>query len=256
MADDPQNQPATTTTTPPAPTAAPPAAPARPAPKPDPSANISDKSFIKRVRHEAERMMMKETGLPIAEVKRILAERAKPAAAGGTTAPAAGGGGGGQTDVEAARARAKLEAVQKQNQQLQNEKAEAKRKLEREVRKLSDQIIEKDLTIMARDKGVGDPGYAVYLFIQAQAAATEQIDPVVFFDGLKTSHPNLFGQGSVRQVPATTAPPASSAPGGAPPPAANSTGQPPALVDADKMSPEDFQKHVAASSGWTPPRGY
>jgi hypothetical protein len=165
--------------------------------------------------------------------------------------------------ASAPQVNAALVKLEQENAKLrQKADAEARRatvwesKHKKDTTRLKDRQVEMELRVKAAQAGVQDPDYAIHLFAKA-ASAGATTDPDAFFGGLKGTHVYLFAASPVAappravDVPVTTAPPESRAPGEeTPSPAATGAATPNA--DTDKMSPQDFARHARTTYGFVP----
>ena len=152
------------------------------------------------------------------------------------------------------------EALRKENEKLRRESETRKRELElatrkhkKDITRLKDRQVDAELRLEAQRAGIVDPGYAVHLFSEA-VRASQTNDPVAFFAGMKKSHPHFFVAPVVAapvEIPATTAPPESTQPGGVTPTPANA-GTPTAPTNAEDMSTQDFNNYTRRQYGFSP----
>lgn len=143
-------------------------------------------------------------------------------------------------------------AWDKERQKLIRERDEAKRLSAQEERKrrdmrkkLEDRETEMALREAAISAGVRDVDYAVRLLTRhvegKDEAALKGFDEAKYFEGLRESHPYLFGE-TVR--PATTGTGAGAAPAAPKPGQATAAAAQNGQIDARKMNQKEFEEHL------------
>lgn len=222
-------------------------------PKPGKGGNmikIPAPAFKERIQREAQAMVQKATGLPMAEVVKLIQQ--------GGVRPDGGGRTAAQNTAEVAikTARDEAEKLRKENTRILREKDDADKKHKKEVRRLNDRVIEAELSALARAAGIVQPRYIQFAISDFASAVRKDpnLKPEAFFAGLQATDPAFFQNAApaapATTVPASTAPPESPAQGETrPSPAA--PGTPTAAPNVDDMDDQAFNAHRKSVYGFT-----
>jgi DNA-binding transcriptional MerR regulator len=211
-------------------------------------------AFVNRVKREAAMEVKRQLGCTIEEAKALVQKSGAQPASGDKSAE--------QKTVDKALEEAKREVREAREEavQLKGQNESLKKKHEKEVKRLKNKQFEAQLSAAASKAGIVDTDYAVTLFAREVAKGTGEVDPDVFFAGLKETKPHLFGATTTVAatttvvppvvVPPTTAPKESAAPGEETPKPSVPGATPPQKT-ADDDTPEEFNARLRRS-GWQP----
>lgn len=231
-------------TTPPAPAAA-----APPKGKGGKWVKLPMASFQARVKRDAESQVQTRFGVSLDEAARLI-EVGRKAEKGLLDNEA-------QTNETVQKLQEQLADAQRRLEKQTRALNDASKKHKREVRRLKDRQIEADLKAHAARAGVKDVDYAVHLFARAVAEG-KQVKPGEYFAGLKTTHGFLFGpEGAPAEpeaVTPSTAPPASTAPGEVTPDPED-PGTPAPQVNVEDLDQREFNQRTQSKYGFTPGMG-